>query len=479
MIKNVLCAFFIFLSQNIFAQINLEESTSNVKIKIENLENDKEAASRVLNQDNMRWFKHHYSEDFAQMVKDAVYNAVLYVKQDKDDDIACDVGLIQKIRDNLWHKGLNTDQVEVTNYFKVLRSYNYIDDIFLKLLMDLNVLETNLNNSSKFFEKPSYFEKKSNSFIIRNNNVKKLYAEFKKWPDEENKCLLGTWAKFKSQIYSKVKNFPKSKEIRNLNAYAFSKNIISRETFEKLEVLRQSDILERKIFLSGYLNKTFWAKNSMNPKNVRRYDIPIENENRFASLKAYRFSNISKREAFYHKYNEDQIVVLSKILKRASIRMGVDPDIQSSVPVIFQDLVYEDDNGELVTIRDEYRMNNAKDQYEYALRRMRMEMFETNYFKHLQHLKIAYEDIVLAALETGYISHEEVSIALQYDDLWNKQESKLWKAIKISMGIGSMAVFYLPPPYNIIGAISVALLNSGVIQKKSGEDNDNPNSIFN
>lgn len=480
MINAVFVAVSLLICSVSFAQIGLEDGEPTKEIKIENLRNDKEVVSRVLSKENINWYISNYDISLVNLVKSSLYDAVLHVKTSKEDNFVCDLGLIQKVKENLFTKGLESSKLEVDHYLKLLRSHNLIDDIFLKLLLKLNTLEENLANSHLFYEEPGYWEARPRKFIIRNNNIKDLYKVFETWPDEDKKCLLGSWAKFKKKIYSKVKDHPKSSEIRSLNAYAYKKNIISKEVFQKLEVLRLSEILvNTKIFASGYLNKTFWAKNSMKPKNARRYEIPLERERRFASLKAYRFQDISKREAFYQRYNEDQIVLLAKILKRASIRMGVDPDVQSSVPVIFQELIYENSDGELVTMKDEYRMDNAKDQYEYALRRMRMDLFQTNNYQTLQHLKIGYEDIVMAALETGYITHEEVSIALQYDDLWNKRESKLWKAIKFSVGVGGVAVFYLPPPYNVIGAIGVALINSGFIERKTGEDNDNPNSIFN
>lgn len=467
---------FMTVSQG-FAALPIESPVLSDDVDLRLLHNDKEEASRVLSPKNIAYYKHKFNQHSTDILKEALYDSVLKVKKDKLDKTACDLGLIRYFYSALRRSGFSTQQNSVNEYIYTLRSYNFIDDIFTKLLIDLNQLETNLISSKEAGYSTRWI--RTSSYIIQNNDVSKVYNGFEVWPDEEDKCLLGTWAKFVNSLNSKVKNQPSSSEIKTLNRYALLKKSISVRTFQKLEVLRESNILERKIFLGGYLNKTFWAKNTMTPKNARRYEIPIEQESRFVSQKAFLFKDISRREAFYHKYNEDQIIILSNILKMASIRMGVDPDIESSIPVIFQDLTYQDENGEYVTIRDEYTMDNATDQYEYALRRMRMDIYATNYYGAFSHLKIDYIDLVLAGLETGYITHEEVAIVLQYDDLWNKQESKLWKAIKFTMGIGGAAVFYLPPPYNVVGAIGVALINAGIINKPTGEDNDNPNSIFN
>ena len=474
-------AFILLLSIPLgYARGPIEELQTNSSdaINLEALRNDKEELSRILSLKNISYYKRKYDLQFVHDLKNALYNSVLKVKTDKTDKTACDLGLIRNFRDTLLDLGLSIDNIEMQNYIYALRSYNLIDDIFSKLLLDLNQLEVSLSHSDSLIAASTRWIRTS-SFVIQNNDVSKLYTVFDEWPNEEDKCLLGTWAKFVNSIESKVKNYPSDSEIKMLNRYALLKGAIDTNLFKKLEVLRESNILERKIFAGGYFNKTFWAKNSMIPKNVRRYEIPIDQEDRYSSHKAFLFKDVSRREAFYHKYNEDQIVILANILKMASIRMGVDPDVESSIPVVFQELTYQDENGDYVTIRDEYVMSNATDQYEYALRRMRMDIYDARYYNAFAHLKVDFEDIVMAGLEAGYITHEEVAMVLQYDDLWNKQESKLWKAIKFTMGIGASAVFYLPPPYNIVGAIGVALINAGIINKKTGEDNDNPNALFN
>ena len=127
----------------------------------------------------------------------------------------------------------------------------------------------------------------------------------------------------------------------------------------------------------------------------------------------------------------------------------------------------------------QFVIENASDQYNYARKRMRMDIYKTNSFKSFSHVEIKYEDVVMAALETGYITHEEIELVMQYDDLWNKEESKLVKALRVVWGIGSTAIFYLPPPYNILGGIVVALINAKIINKKDGADNDNPAALFN
>ena len=106
-------------------------------------------------------------------------------------------------------------------------------------------------------------------------------------------------------------------------------------------------------------------------------------------------------------------------------------------------------------------------------------MHKLQTFKSFSHVQITYEDVVMAALETGYITHEEVELVLTYDDLWNKETSKLMKALRFVFKLGGTAVFYLPPPYNILGGIGIALINAKIIYKKDGSDYENPAALFN
>ena len=445
-------------------------------IDLELLHNDKEEVSRILTKKDKAVFESFGGDTETKKFLDLLNLAVLDVKESKDDDFVCDLGLINSINEMKKRTRLTRSN---TMYFKMLRYSNYIDDIFLSLLLELESLNQKLNLGKVPLTKRIEVTLRNKRNFYKNNNISKLYSEFSSWPDENSTCSLGAWYRLSNKVAFKKNKYRKTL-MHFLNRKALAEKAISNETYNKLEVLRESNILERNIFLSGYLDKVFWSKNLLKSNSIRNYDIPstIRSE-RFAQKTVKTFSKVTYREQLYRKYNNEQIVVLAKILKKASMRMGVDPEFNSSTPFIQQVFSYTDEDGNLVEERDIYVLDNATDQYDYARRRMRMDIYNTNMYKSFSNVKITYEDIIMASLETGYISHEEVQLALEYDDLWNKNESKLMKAVKFTLRIGGSAVFYLPPPYNIIGAVGVALINALFINKPKGEDNDNPASLFN
>jgi hypothetical protein len=463
-----------FLNQGLAQGLIVPNPTGNNNLDVTKLANDKEETSLVLGKKQIRSLLNH---DKQKVLTELLYSSVLKVKTNIADNTMCDLGLIDHFFEALEKHNFEISRHKVISYLHILRANNSIDDIFLKLLLDLSKLKFDLIAVSDNDKKPSAKVLRSTS-LFENNNVETLYQNFKVWPDEEKICSLGAWARLKSSAkVSKTKNL--LKDLKSLNAKAYLDGVITLDTYQRLEFLRKSNIWDRKIFLGGYLNKSLLAKNSLIPVKAREYQLPVENEERFASKKIALFKDLTRREALYQKYNNDQIVVLADILRKASLRMGVDPAFTSSIPVIVQEFRYQDERGEYVTIREEYELENAADQYNYARKRMRLDIFKTNSFNSFAGLKITYEEVIMAALETGYITHEEVEMALIYDDLWNKEKSKLAIALQTVWGIGSTAVFFLPPPYNIIGGIGVALINSNIIYKKDGADNDHPASLFN
>jgi hypothetical protein len=90
-------------------------------------------------------------------------------------------------------------------------------------------------------------------------------------------------------------------------------------------------------------------------------------------------------------------------------------------------------------------------------------------------LKITYEDVVVAAFETGYISYEDLEFVVKYDDLWNPSKTKAERIFGfIFTGLG-YASFVVPPPWNITASIALGIVEGIVSNKfKKGADNDNP-----
>ena len=89
--------------------------------------------------------------------------------------------------------------------------------------------------------------------------------------------------------------------------------------------------------------------------------------------------------------------------------------------------------------------------------------------------RIFYDEIVMAAFETGYVTIEDLKYVVQYDDLWNPSETKFEKVVGYIRSILGVATFFVPPPFNV-GASLALTIADGLIDNatRKGVDNDNP-----
>lgn len=216
------------------------------------------------------------------------------------------------------------------------------------------------------------------------------------------------------------------------------------------------------------------AKNQMIPLKRTYKPIKLEDEDKFASERMKRFSKLTRRKLLYRKYDETQIIILAQIMQKASRRMGVDLDTESGTPYISQEFSVLQPNGERRTYVEKFDLD-PQSQFNLARRLLRKDMLEAQMMDTFNGLKITYEDLVMAAFETGYITIEDISLVVRYDDLWNPETSKFERVSGFVFKIAGYTTFFLPPPWNIIGTIAIGVVE-GIVEKKNstGVENDNP-----
>ena len=154
--------------------------------------------------------------------------------------------------------------------------------------------------------------------------------------------------------------------------------------------------------------------------------------------------------------------------------MGSDPDTESKAPIITQEFSVLTPNGERETYVESFELD-AQSQYNLARRLLRKDMTETQMMDLFSKVQITHEDIVMAGLETGYISLGDLEYVVAYDDLWNPSVSKFEKVTGFIFRIAGYSSFFLPPPWNITATIVLGIAEGIVNNKnKTGVDNDNP-----
>jgi hypothetical protein len=271
----------------------------------------------------------------------------------------------------------------------------------------------------------------------------------------------------------------KNDDLKDLAFVALNRNIISLETFNKIKFLgKDSTIQNRKIWMNDYFKIIFQAKNKMIPFKRSYKVINLADEDTFSSEKVSRFSQLTRRKLLYQKYDENQIVLLSQVMRKASQRMGVDPDTRTGVPYLVQEFDVLNASGSRDNLVEKIELD-TQDQFNLARRLLRKDMVALQMMKSFEKVKISYEDMVMASLETGYISLDDIAYVVKYDDLWNPEISKAERFLQMTFKVAGYSTFFLPPPWNVTGALTLAIVE-GIVDSKTinGASNDNPNTFI-
>lgn len=390
------------------------------------------------------------------------------------EDKNCELKLFSDLHKNLKAEKIADSKEEVEEFLQVLRMNHSIDDILYEILIGINKDYFQFKNVDVDKRaKRLFFSSKK---IVAANDLKELFSGFSEFPDESNRCLYQEYRFVINNI--KKANGEKSdslKDLKRLSIEAFKANLIPLQTLNKLEYLRtESNVNKRDIWLKDYMSIILNAKNKMVPVKYSYQPRKIEEENEFSSERIKRFSKITRRKLLYRKYDETQIILLAQVLQKASRRMGVDVDTETKRPFISQEFTTLNPDGERKTYVEIIELD-PQSQYNLARRLLRKDVVELQMMDVFVNAKITHEDVVMAALETGYISLEEIEFVVRYDDLWNPNITKFEKISGFIFKVAGYTSFFLPPPWNITASIALGVVEGLVSNKfKNGAENDNP-----
>ncbi len=454
------------LSSFSFAKVEYED--------IYKLRNDKEVVITAFSDKEKTRIKNVYEDlDFKETLSSIFYDS-LYIFLN-DNEKWCEPHFIAVFKDQLDRNNIKSSEKDLEEYFKILRVNHQIDDILFEILASVNKEYFKLKsiNIDREASKP-FLER---AYLKENNNIPELFSNFQQWPDEIQNCSYEEYLFIKKNIWiSKTEKSQKNAYLKSLIMKAYEEKAISLESYHKLEFLRsESDINKRDLWLKHYLKIVINAKNRMVPINLEYQTNDIEKEDNFASEKLKRFSKLTRRKLLYEKYDETQIIQLAQILQKASRRMGVDPDTESGIPRIIQEFNVQLANGQRTNYVEVIELD-PQSQYNLARRLLRKDMTELQMMSNFTKVTITHEDIVMAAFETGYITHEDLEHVIRYDDLWNPAMTKWEKISGFVFKVAGYSNFFVPPPWNVATSIAIGVIEGIVENKffKNGADNDNP-----
>lgn len=421
------------------------------------LENNKEIISRELSTANiqsmMNWQKNH---PLSMNLKSRSINVLDQAFDEMEQlESSCEIGLMQRLIKIAKEKNLIEESNEIFHLLVFYRQQNLIDDIFYKILKNSAKIDYDFNRLNELSSpRPINLLTRQNSQIDLNI----FYNPFKSWPNEIKNCSTTAFENMFSSL-----NWKNTRDLDNqiikLNFLALRNKVISLETFKKLEVLRKIKIKNQTIALDHYLKIINEAKDKLTKSPE------IITENSFPTNYVSRRDGITQRENLYLKYTSTEVVILAQIIEKASKRIDAK----------YASLSWKYSEDEEIDIY----VLSPMEQYRAAIKMLRRDMAETMRSEAFQNKNVQYEDLIAAAYETGLIKSSELNHVLKFEELWNPKTPK-WKAyMNFAFSLGGTATFFLPPPWNVVGAIGLALTQSKIANGQTKPDSDdNWNVIF-
>lgn len=446
---------------------------------VQKIKNDKEAViSSFSKRDKEHILQRYNDQNENQKIQKIFYSTILDFIND-DSSKQCEGDFLARLVSNLTKENIAHDKDSLDDHLKMLRATNAIDDILYDIV-------TAINEDAEKFSKLNVSKSFRKSLVkhedrLEKNNVEDLYYAFKSWPDEKNRCSTQEFVRLKESVTipNNEKEKVKWKYLATLNEKAFEKKIISLETFNKLEFLRTKSNLEKRyVWLNDYIKIVLNAKNRMVP-HTKNYEVKnLDAESKFSTEKLKRFSVLTRRKLLYKKYNETQILLLAQVMQKASRRMGVDVDTITKAPYLVQEFELLKENGERETYVERTEID-PQSQYNLARRLMRKDIVDLQMMSLFNRVDVTYEDIVMASLEVGYVSLEDIEFVVAYDDLWNPTTSKYERMSNFIFKVAGYSSFFLPPPYNVAASLALGIVE-GIVDRnfKTGASNDNPGTFI-
>lgn len=427
-------------------------ATSAEAFDVKLLANNKEAISRELTKEQtseaVQWAsKHHLKADLKARALTAL--ATTFNQMEKIDT-TCEVGLVKQLQNDAKNNQVISDDEETQVLISYLRQQDLIDDVLFKLLRDsARVAGDFIANAEERPARPFNVYTRQNAGI----DVEKMYAPFKQWPDDVKKCTLNTYFEVVNTLtFKNAKD--RDSQMSKLNYIAYVNGTIDLEKYNKLNSLLERGVYDWPVYFRRYADIINNAKDKLTktPEERTTHTFTVE----YVSKR----DKLTQRGNLYRTYNSTQVMMLAQIIEKTAKRMDA-----RNVSLNWQ---YTDDpNGE----REIYVLS-PMEQYRAAIKMLRKDMAEVMRSDAFRGTGLEYDHLIAAAFEAGFIKSHELDQVLKFEDFWNPKTPR-WKAYaNFAFSLAGTATFYLPPPWNIIGAIALVLTQTKLVNGDQAPDSD-------
>jgi hypothetical protein len=416
--------------------------------------NNKESISKVIRNKHekaaYRWASQFTSKEEAVIKAKTTLGQTL--NQFEQRDAYCDVGFVALLKEKASKTLTVTDSEDFAAFVAFLRVEDIIDDIFYTNIMKSEDLSSALEEASK--SRPILPPVNRINDNTKDLDVTKLYSDFKTWPNEVSKCSIGTYYRMMLTLSWKNKR-ERDALLNRLNYLAMEKKVISVEVYNKLEILREKHALDWNAYVKSYLDVVKNAKDKMSPTGK-----PENDPSKYSTTYVERKERLTQRGRLYRQFDSTQVLILSEIIQKTAKRMDA-----HRVAINFQYTNTSDSELETYVL-------SPMERYRLSIKLLRRDLGEVQRSELFRNTNVEYEDLVTAAYETGLIKSEELELILKFEEFWDPKEEK-WKIYaNFAFSVLGTASFYLPPPWNIIGAIALVVTQTQLNKKQQKADPD-------
>lgn len=346
----------------------------------------------------------------------------------------CELRFIKNLKIISERNGLIKNFKDLDGLIAFMRKSHIIDDIFFNILKKSISLSLEIDVKSQ----NPYRLKNNQSSDFPETDLKNIYEKIQQSFNDESECSIDTYEHFENELALRNKK-SLDKKILQMNIFALTKGFIDLNTFQKLNTIKNSGFRNMPIRLKKYIQIISDVKDklSLKPETKTSHSFVMKYESRR--------NQITHRDHLYQNYNSTQILILSQIVEKTSRRINAN---SASLNWNFTD--QEEEEIEVYVF-------SPMEQYRAAIKMLKRDMAEIMRSEAFQNQNIEYEHLITAAFETGFIKSEEIDYVLKFEDFWNPKNSR-WKAyINMAISLTGSATFYLPPPWNTVGALGLLL----------------------
>ncbi len=190
-------------------------------------------------------------------------------------------------------------------------------------------------------------------------------------------------------------------------------------------------------------------------------ETPIPSE--FASKTIKKSHGLTQQVKLYQDFDGFQILTLAKLYQNFSKRISA-----TSAEVIIH---YGTKDSEIYAL-------SMMEQYRMAEKMFHKEIEEMKLKPIFSGKMVTFEDVIMAALETGAVNGDQINTILNVKELWDPKVTFNQKMQSFMLKIGGPAMILVPPPFNQLVALGVIFLQSVAGKQKIKSAEERGISIF-